>query len=285
MNHSESIKELATALAKAQAEIKGAIKDSENPFYKSKYADLSAVWDACRGPLSANGLSVVQGGTVLDGNAYLETLLVHSSGEWLSAIQPMHPAKDDPQGWVACTTYMRRAGLAAIAGVSPEDDDGNEASGKPAVGTKAAAQYVAKEKISTMTASRPTFDEQHAALKTEMDAKKSVVPAAPLVKGEQVIRGILSHISKEMPAKNKEPFVGIEIGTYKMNIFDKKLFQPTGTAPLHKLLGQEVNAIVNYDGKYINLVAIERGDIQVSKQEPEDPFALEDTPTTEPIPF
>jgi hypothetical protein len=60
MTTSESINEIAAALAKAQSEMGGAVKDSANPFFKSKYADLSSVWDACRGPLTKNGLSVVQ---------------------------------------------------------------------------------------------------------------------------------------------------------------------------------------------------------------------------------
>ena len=80
--------ELAKSLAKAQGQIKGAVKDSDNPFFKSKYADLASVWDACRGPLAENGLSVVQlpGQTlILDSGALVEvqTMLLHESGEWI----------------------------------------------------------------------------------------------------------------------------------------------------------------------------------------------------------
>ena len=66
MQTSEQINELAAALAKAQGEITGALKDSANPFFKSKYADLASCWDACRGPLSRNGLSVIQVGAVIE---------------------------------------------------------------------------------------------------------------------------------------------------------------------------------------------------------------------------
>ena len=60
MNQSESIAALAAALSKAQASITGALKDSANPFFKSKYADLASCWDACRKPLTDNGLAVIQ---------------------------------------------------------------------------------------------------------------------------------------------------------------------------------------------------------------------------------
>lgn len=132
MQKSESIAALAGALAKAQAEILGAKKDSENPFFKSKYADLAAVWDACRGPLTKNELSIVQTPrTEISENAtiiYVGTLLAHSSGEWISEELSAIPVKDDPQGIGSCVTYLRRYALSAFTGVAPEDDDGNAAS-------------------------------------------------------------------------------------------------------------------------------------------------------------
>ena len=124
------INELAAALAKAQAEIQNAKKDSENPFFKSKYADLSAVWDACRGPLTKNGLSIVQIPYGHDGKYFLNTILMHSSGQFLSGILPVVPIKGDPQALGSALTYMRRYALSAMVGNAPEDDDGNEASGK-----------------------------------------------------------------------------------------------------------------------------------------------------------
>lgn len=177
MTRSEQINELATALAKAQGAIKGAVKDSENPFYHSKYADLSAVWDACREPLSGNGLSVVQTleGNGVDGPICVETTLLHASGQWVSGYQAIKPVDDKPQSWGSAITYARRYGLAAIAGVAPEDDDGNEASGKPRVGTKEAQQEVAREKIAAGKTSVP-WSAQVEALKGEMEAKKNEPP-------------------------------------------------------------------------------------------------------------
>lgn len=138
---SATIGKLAEALCKAQASMNGAVKDSANPFYKSKYADLASVWDACRGPLSSNGLAVIQT-TVpsANGKVGVETILAHQSGEWISGLLEMTPVKADPQGVGSAITYARRYGLQAIVGIAPEDDDGNAASGKCRVGDDG-AQY------------------------------------------------------------------------------------------------------------------------------------------------
>lgn len=130
MNTSENINELAAALAKAQGEITGALKDSANPFFKSKYADLASCWDACRLPLSKNGLSVVQGMQVVEGHLYLITRLLHATGQWVSSTTPVTPKDDTPQGMGSALTYARRYALTAMVGVAQVDDDANAASGK-----------------------------------------------------------------------------------------------------------------------------------------------------------
>ncbi len=125
---SKEINELAGALAKAQGEIGGAKKGAENPFFKSKYADLASVWDAIRSPFSKNGLSVVQRPY---GKTGIETLLFHSSGQWMSGGKlEIAPGKQDAHGIGSAITYARRYTLMAVAGVAPEDDDGNAAVGK-----------------------------------------------------------------------------------------------------------------------------------------------------------
>lgn len=126
---SESIAKLAESLSKAQGKIKGAAKYTVNPFFKSKYADLASVWEACRDQLSAHGLSVFQ--TTDDGpqGVTVITTLAHSSGEWVRGKLTLKPVKEDPQGVGSAITYARRYALAAIVGVAPEDDDGNAASG------------------------------------------------------------------------------------------------------------------------------------------------------------
>lgn len=129
MKTSESIKELAAALAKAQAEIKGAAKTGENPHFRSRYADLASTWDACRDALTKHGLSIVQSPGGDDPEIVrMTTRLLHESGEWIEDTLAMRPVKSDPQGIGSATTYARRYALAAMAGVAPEDDDGNAAS-------------------------------------------------------------------------------------------------------------------------------------------------------------
>ena len=130
IEQSENINELAAALSKAQGKITGALKDSANPFFKSKYADLASVWDACREHLSANGLAVVQTNGNDAERVTVTTMLVHSSGQWVRGVCSAKPAKDDAQALGSVTTYLRRYGLAAIVGVAQVDDDANAATGK-----------------------------------------------------------------------------------------------------------------------------------------------------------
>jgi hypothetical protein len=133
---SDYIGKLAEALSKAQGAMEGASKSAENPFFKSKYADLASVWDACRGPLSANGLAVIQvpAAPTAPGRVAIDTILAHASGEWISGVLELTPVKSDPQSVGSAITYARRYGLQAIVGIAPEDDDGNAASGTDKAG-------------------------------------------------------------------------------------------------------------------------------------------------------
>lgn len=150
MNTSEQIQDIAAALAKAQGEMGGAVKDSANPFFKSKYADLASVWDACRGPLTKHGIAVVQfPKTEYQGEPVpyewtskmgetrygvrvvcvvsVVTRLTHSSGQWIEdAVSTMLPT-GDPQAVGSAITYLRRYALQSVAGVAPEDDDAEAA--------------------------------------------------------------------------------------------------------------------------------------------------------------
>ncbi len=129
ISQSSSISLLAGALVKAQHALKPAIKDSANPFFKSKYADLGSVWDACRDALQVNGLSVDQFPGFTDaGAALLTTILLHESGEWIAGTAGAPLNKADAQSMGSAITYLRRYALAAVVGVVTEDDDGNAAS-------------------------------------------------------------------------------------------------------------------------------------------------------------
>lgn len=126
---SESIKELAMALSKAQGQFNHAKKDTKNEFFRSQYADLASVIDAAKKQLADNGLSVVQ---VVDmaesGDVVLETILMHISGEYISGKYPIRPAKQDPQAVGSAITYARRYAFSAMTGIAADDDDGNAAS-------------------------------------------------------------------------------------------------------------------------------------------------------------
>ena len=129
MESSTSIKELAAALAKAQAVMENASKDKANPFFKSRYADLESVVGVIRPALEKNGLSFIQACHDWDIGAKVETIIMHESGEWLSCGTISVPAtKADAQGFGSALTYARRYGLSAAFGVATEDDDGNAAS-------------------------------------------------------------------------------------------------------------------------------------------------------------
>lgn len=125
---SESINELAAALSAAQGEMAGAKKDAANPFFKSKYADLSSVIEAINVPFKLNSLSFIQGtGRDPDGRVLVTTRIMHSSGQWVECDTILTAVKDDPQGIGSAISYAKRYGLQALAGVPSVDDDGNAA--------------------------------------------------------------------------------------------------------------------------------------------------------------
>ena len=130
MEQSEQINELTKAIVAVQSVIEGAKRDNENPFFKSKYADLQTVWDVCRKPLTDNGLAVVQTNDHADHGVTVVTTLLHTSGQWIRGRLTMRPVKDDPQGIGSCITYARRYALAAMVGIYQTDDDGEGASGR-----------------------------------------------------------------------------------------------------------------------------------------------------------
>ena len=128
MEKSESIKNLAIAMCKAQGEMGGAHKDANNLFFKSKYADLGSVIEVVKEPFATNGLSYVQF-PINDGDRIgVETILMHQSGEWLSHQFTVKATKQDAQGAGSVITYCKRYGLQAVAGIPSEDDDGDAAS-------------------------------------------------------------------------------------------------------------------------------------------------------------
>lgn len=144
MNRSEQINELAGALAKVQATAPTVVKDKTAKIqpknggeYRYSYADLGSVWEAIRKPLADNGLSVAQFPETTDnGNVIVETILMHTSGQWLSSALVTRPRDDTPQSIGSAITYLRRYALSAMVGVVADEDDDGAAASKPQQGAQ-----------------------------------------------------------------------------------------------------------------------------------------------------
>jgi hypothetical protein len=146
MKSSEAINEIATALCKAQSQMQHATKDAVNPAFKSQYATLASVIDAVKKPLTTNGIAFPQFILDVDAGVAVETVLIHSSGQWLSNTCTIPVAKVSAHGVGAAISYAKRYGLAAICGISAEtDDDGNTASKSEHRSSKSVAKITVEE--------------------------------------------------------------------------------------------------------------------------------------------
>ncbi len=190
---------LFAALAKAQGAMQNPKKDTVNPFFNSKYADLAAVRDAVQPHLAANGLAFVQFPSA-DGNKVTVTgKLLHSSGEWMESSITGTARDGSPQALGSCITYLRRYQLSAMMGIAAEaDDDGNAAS-RPAKKERTAAQE------------RPTFAggvpfEEHL-------AQQAAKEAAPQADAGDFLDYIKSVRIKSQGTKNNKPWTLYEIET------------------------------------------------------------------------
>ena len=128
-----SHKSIYSALAAAQTAMGPALKESANPAFKSRYADLANVMAACMPALNANGIAVIQPTVDEENQRYVKTILAHESGETLECRVPLIVGKNDMQGYGSAVTYARRYGLMCMAGIAPEDDDGNAAAKSPPI--------------------------------------------------------------------------------------------------------------------------------------------------------
>ena len=146
---SESINELASALAKAQSEIGSVKKDAANPYFRSVYSTLANVWETVKPALTKQGLSVVQMPGSDERGYYVQTQLMHSSGQWIRSTTYMKPAKEDPQGIGSLISYARRYALQAMVMACPDDDDGEAAMGRHTA-------QVAKETVTKVVKPAPT---------------------------------------------------------------------------------------------------------------------------------
>jgi hypothetical protein len=132
METSNTITKISAALIKAQMSMGNASKDNVNPFFKSKYADLNSVREACIPALNINGISALQPMVHIAGKNFINTILLHESGEWLSSLtEIIYSKQNDAQAQGSGITYARRYGLQSFVNIGSEDDDGNKASQSP----------------------------------------------------------------------------------------------------------------------------------------------------------
>lgn len=149
MKTSESILKITPAFLNAQKKIESVVKDQSNPFFKSKYADLSAVIEACKEKLNAEGIAILQ---PIDGMT-VETILVHTSGEWYSSSTPIvSKEQNNPQALGSAITYAKRYGLQSMVLLPAEDDDGNRASGNDTVASTMQTAVPSTAKVETFYA-------------------------------------------------------------------------------------------------------------------------------------
>ncbi len=155
------MKEIASALVKAQKAFGPAFKTATNPHFKKNYADLAACIEAVVDALNANGIALVQQTSDCSDGVIVETVFVHESGETFSSGRLHVPStKHDAQGYGSALTYARRYSLMAACGIAPEDDDGNAATKKkPAIDNNRLSQAIQKIKEGAYTTDklRDTF--------------------------------------------------------------------------------------------------------------------------------
>ena len=129
MRRGINMKQIVAALLNAQKQMGNAVKGANNPFFKSKYADLNAVREATMPLLNENGILVLQPMVTIDGVEYVKTVLLHESGETMESFTKiLCKSQNDPQAYGSGVTYARRYGLQAFLSIGADDDDGNAAS-------------------------------------------------------------------------------------------------------------------------------------------------------------
>jgi hypothetical protein len=151
MKTSESIAKLAPALLKAQKKIGAAVKGNANPFFKSKYADLGAVMEACKEAFNEAGITVLQPVSSDGTKHFVQTILIHESGEFISDSMMLELGKTDMQQLGSAITYARRYSLQSMGFIPAEDDDGEAAMNRKAAAnnTVTAAQAAGKASVTT----------------------------------------------------------------------------------------------------------------------------------------
>jgi hypothetical protein len=173
---SDKIELVAAALVAAQKEMGNATKDSNNPFFKSKYADLIAIREAILPVTTKHDLTVLQLPAVQDGKNYIQTVVMHSSGQFLSSMDEVVCSKqNDPQSKLAAQTYTRRGSLQAFFNIGCEDDDGQTASGKPSNQAQSSKSTSPSQPVQAVKPSTGGFGSPAKAVEVKAEAVKEEV--------------------------------------------------------------------------------------------------------------
>jgi hypothetical protein len=200
------MKNIATALVKAQKAFAPALKNAVNPHFRSKYVDLASCVDSVIGALNDNGIFLFQTTTEHPDGVICETSFLHESGERLDCGKLFFPSpKHDPQGFMSCLTYIRRASLMAATGQAPEDDDGNAAT-KP---KETKANYnLMQDHLTTIQESK-TLEELQSAFKlaykaanADVEWQKNITAAKDLMK-RQISEDLKNWVDAYDKAENK----------------------------------------------------------------------------------
>jgi hypothetical protein len=180
------MKNIATALVKAQKAFGPALKSSTNPHFKSRYADLSACVEAVIDSLNNNGIALIQQNQPSPDGVIIETIFLPESGESLNCGQLFVPAnKHDAQGFGSALTYARRYSLMAACGIAPEDDDGNTASRRPQVNESALVDHLAAIEASTdQDQLKAAYKAAYAACNGDSEWQKKVIAAKDKAKAK-----------------------------------------------------------------------------------------------------
>lgn len=173
------MKQIASALVKAQKAFGPALKTSTNPHFKSRYADLAACVEAVIDALNDNGIALIQQNHPNPDGVVVETVFVHESGETLNCGQLFVPAsKHDPQGYGSALTYARRYSLMAACGIAPEDDDGNAASKKQGMAQGELADWIsAIDSCTDQDGLKKTYQDAYKAATGDANAQKTIIAA------------------------------------------------------------------------------------------------------------
>jgi len=162
VEQSESVVKLFAAVVAAGGELRNPPKDSVNPHFKSRYADLATVLDTVRPVLARHKLAVMQMPTETEFGPGLATVVVHESGEWMRSTVRLYPGKLDPQGIGSAMTYARRYGIQAALGIAADDDDDGHTGSRPAAqqAAKPAPTQAAKPATAVTTAGKVWSDHE-----------------------------------------------------------------------------------------------------------------------------